>query len=280
MPLNSARLWLVATPLGNLGDLSPRAGETLTSADIILAEDTRRTGALLAAAGITPKRLLSFHEHNESERLPQVLAALQEGQTIALVSDAGMPVLSDPGFGLVRACRAAGVMVSCVPGPCAEVTAVSASGLPPQPYVFLGFLPRKPGDIRKALAPYAALPATLVFFERKDRLRETLSLAAGCLGPREVCVAREMTKTHEEFIFGRLEDLDFCSGELLGEITVVIGPPESPPLTPEQDIFALADAHPDLPPRALAKRIAGQTSGRSAKEIYDLLLARNTTTNP
>ena len=280
MPLNSARLWLVATPLGNLGDLSPRAGETLIGADIILAEDTRRTGALLAAAGITPKRLLSFHEHNENERLPQVLAALQEGRTIALVSDAGMPVLSDPGFGLVRACRAAGITVSCVPGPCAEATAVAASGLPPQPYIFLGFLPRKPGDIRKALAPYTALPSTLVFFERKDRLRETLNLAAECLGPREVCVAREMTKTHEEFICGRLENPDFCNGELLGEITVVIGPPEKPPLSPEQDIFALADMRPDLPPRALAKLIAGQTTGRSAKEIYDLLLARNAVRDP
>ena len=280
MPLNSARLWLVATPLGNLGDLSPRAGETLIGADIILAEDTRRTGALLAAAGITPKRLLSFHEHNENERLPQVLAALQEGRTIALVSDAGMPVLSDPGFGLVRACRAAGITVSCVPGPCAEATAVAASGLPPQPYIFLGFLPRKPGDIRKALAPYTALPATLVFFERKDRLRETLNLAAECLGPREACVAREMTKTHEEFICGRLENPDFCNDELLGEITVVIGPPEKPQLSPEQDIFALADTRPDLPHRALAKLIAGQTSGRSAKEIYDLLLARNTVRDP
>ena len=280
MLLNSARLWLVATPLGNLGDLSPRAVETLTRADIILAEDTRRAGALLAAAQITPKRLLSFHEHNENERLPQILAALQDGQEAALVSDAGMPVLSDPGFGLVRACRAAKIKVSCVPGPCAEVTAVAASGLPPQPYIFLGFLPRKPGDIRRALAPYAALPATLVFFERKDRLRDTLNLAADCLGPREVCVAREMTKTHEEFIFGRLEDPDFCSSELLGEITVVIGPPESPPLSSEQDIFDLAAAHPELPPRALAKLIAGQTSGRSAKEIYDLLLAQSAVANP
>ena len=280
MPLNSARLWLVATPLGNLGDLSPRAAETLTRADIILAEDTRRTGVLLAAAKITPKRLLSFHEHNESERLPQILAALQGGAEAALVSDAGMPVLSDPGFGLVRACRAAGIKISCVPGPCAEVTAVAASGLPPQPYVFLGFLPRKPGDIRKTLAPYAVLPATLVFFERKDRLRDTLSLAAECLGPREVCVAREMTKTHEEFIFGRLEDPDFCSGELLGEITVVVGPPEKPPLNSEQDIFSLAAAHPDLPPRALAKLIAGQTAGRSAKEIYDLLVTRSIAPHP
>ena len=275
MPLTSARLWLVATPLGNPGDLSPRAADTLARADIILAEDTRRTGALLAGAMIAPKRLLSFHEHNERERLEQILAVLRDGAAVALVSDAGMPVLSDPGFQLVRACRAAGIAVSCVPGPCAEATAVAASGLPPQPYAFLGFLPRKPGDIRKTLQAFAALPVTLVFFERKDRLAETLEIAAECLGPREVCVAREMTKTHEEFLSGRLEDPTFCRHELLGEITVVVGPPENAPLSPQQDIFDLADAHPDLAPRALAKLIESQTSGRSVKDLYGLLLTRD-----
>ena len=274
MPLTAARLWLVATPLGNLGDLSPRAVETLTRVDIILAEDTRRSGVLLAAAKVAPKRLLSFHEHNEGERLPQVLAALREGLEVALISDAGMPVLSDPGFQLVRACRAAGLTVSCVPGPCSEAAAVAASGLPPQPYAFLGFLPRKPGDVRRLFEQYARLPATLVFFERKDRLRDSLNVASECLGPREVCVAREMTKTHEEFILGRLEDPDFCREELLGEITVVIGPPQDIPVSPEEDIFTLADAHKHLPPRALAKLIQTQTSGRSAKEIYELLLGR------
>lgn len=274
MPLNSARLWLVATPLGNPGDLSPRAVETLSRADIILAEDTRRAGNLLAGASITAKRLLSFHEHNETERLPQVLAALREGQEAALISDAGMPVLSDPGFHLVRACRAEGLSVSCVPGPCAEATAVAASGLPPLPYVFLGFLPRKTGDIHRALEQYARLPVTLVFFERKDRLRSSLDAAAHCLGPRQVCVAREMTKTYEEFLLGRLDDPTFCREELLGEITVVIGPPEEIPASSDADIFALAEANPGLPPRALAKLIHSRTTGRSAKEIYDLLLAR------
>ena len=274
MPLTSARLWLVATPLGNPGDLSPRAVETLTRADLILAEDTRRAGNLLAAAQVAPKRLLSFHEHNETDRLPQVLEALCQGQVVALISDAGMPVLSDPGFHLVRACRAEGLPVSCVPGPCAEATAVAASGLPPQPYVFLGFLPRKPGDLRRILGQYARLPATLVFFERKDRLRASLDAAAECLGPRQVCVAREMTKTYEEFLLGRLDDPAFCQEDLLGEITVVIGPPEEIPASPDAEIFALAEVHPDLPPRALAKLIQTQTTGRSAKEIYELLLAR------
>lgn len=277
MPLTSARLWLVATPLGNLGDLSPRAAETLARVDFILAEDTRRTGALLAAAGVEGKRLLSLHDHNEEERLPQILAALREGQEAALVSDAGMPVLSDPGFLLVKACRAAGIGVSCVPGPCAEITALTASGIAPQPYVFLGFLPRKAGDIRRVFLQYAKLPATLVFFERKDRLRQSLDLAAECLGPREVCVARELTKIHEEFLLGRLDDPTFCRDELLGEITVVIGPPESLAASDEADILALAELHADLPPRALARLIQEQSTGWSGKEIYDLLLNRNKT---
>ena len=185
-----------------------------------------------------------------------------------------MPVLSDPGFHLVRACRAEGLSVSCAPGPCAEATAVATSGLPPLPYIFLGFLPRKTGDVRRTLEQYARLPVTLVFFERKDRLRASLDTAADCLGPRQVCVAREMTKTYEEFLLGRLDDPAFCREELLGEITVVIGPPEELPASSDADIFALAEANPDLPPRALAKLIQSRTTGRSAKEIYDLLLTR------
>ena len=135
MSSNSGKLWIVATPLGNPGDLSPRAVETLTRADLILAEDTRRAGNLLAAAQVAPKRLLSFHEHNETDRLPQVLETLRQGQVVALISDAGMPVLSDPGFHLVRACRAEGLPVSCVPGPCAEATAapLKASAPPARP---------------------------------------------------------------------------------------------------------------------------------------------------
>ncbi len=272
MPLTSARLWLVATPLGNPGDLSPRAVEILTRAAVILAEDTRRAGSLLAQALITPKRLLSLHEHNETERLPQVMDLLQTGQEIALISDAGMPVLSDPGYHLVKTCREAGCAVSCVPGPCAEATAVAASGLPPVPYIFLGFLPRKAGDIRRALEPYARLSATLVFFERKDRVRATLDIANEILGGRDVCVAREMTKTYEEFLLGRSDDPTFCSQELLGEITVVVGPPKATARSSAEDILELAAKQDNLPPKALAKQIQEHSHGWSAKEIYELLL--------
>ena len=157
MSSNSGTLWIVATPLGNPGDLSPRAREVLETADGILAEDTRRAGLLLSRCGLnvtTP--FTSFHDHNEEARLPQVLELLQAGKTLALVSDAGTPLLSDPGYRLVRACRKAGIRVSPVPGPSAPVAALSASGLPPQPFVFLGFLPRKKAEQEAALRPYAS----------------------------------------------------------------------------------------------------------------------------
>jgi 16S rRNA (cytidine1402-2'-O)-methyltransferase len=156
----SARLWVVATPLGNPGDLSPRAREVLAAADLLLAEDTRRAGLLFQRLGIRSKGFLSLFEHNEEARIGTVLAALERGESVALFSDAGTPLLSDPGFRLVRACREAGFAVSPVPGPSAPAAALSASGLPPQPFVFLGFLPRKDGDIRRFLEPFAALPAT------------------------------------------------------------------------------------------------------------------------
>jgi len=145
-------LFIVATPLGNTEDLSPRARRVLAAADAVLAEDTRRSGLLFQRLGLTARRFLSFHDHNEAQRLPQVLAWLAEGQSLALISDAGTPLLSDPGFRLVRAAREAGHAVVPVPGPSAPVTALSACGLPPQPFVFLGFLPRKPGEVRKTLA--------------------------------------------------------------------------------------------------------------------------------
>ena len=157
-------LWIVATPLGNPGDLSPRAKETLEGATLVLAEDTRRAGQLFARCGMKHHGFSSFHDHNEEERLPRVLEALESGQQVALISDAGTPLLSDPGFRLVRACRERGIPVKPVPGPSAPVTALCASGLPPLPFVFLGFPPRKEGERETFFAPYATLPVTLIFF--------------------------------------------------------------------------------------------------------------------
>ena len=270
MSLNSVRLWVVATPLGNLGDLSPRAREVLAAADLVLAEDTRRAGLLFARCGISAKRFVSLHEHNEEKRLPQIVEELQNGLTAALISDAGTPLLSDPGFRLVRACREAGLRVSPVPGPSAPLTALCASGLPPQPFVFLGFPPRKGVDA--FFAPYAALKATLIFFERKDRVAETLSRAYTALGPREVCIARELTKTHEEFIVFPLgADLPFA--ELLGEVTVILGPPDQRERTPEHEVLALSQqqAYKGEKPRERARLVQQAVSGWSAKDIYTLL---------
>ncbi len=270
-------VWIVATPLGNLGDFSPRARQTLEDADVILAEDTRRAGHLLQLAGITGKRLLSLHEHNEADRIGEVLALLQQGLQVAVVSDAGTPLIADPGYRLVAACRQQGVCVVPVPGPCAPITALMASGLPPYPFVFLGFLPRKGGDARALLGPYAAIGATLVFFERKNRVLPTLELAFEVLGSREFCLARELTKKHEQFINGRLGQLQDFTAELLGEVTVVIGPPTEIAATSRPEVVDRVQSlvREGMRPRDVARTVRDQTRGWSVKEIYELIVEQN-----
>lgn len=272
MSSNSGTLWIVATPLGNPGDLSPRAREILASVDGILAEDTRRTGRLLASCGIAAAGFTSLHDHNEADRLAQVLERLQAGQSLALVSDAGTPLLSDPGYRLVRACREAKIAVSPVPGPFAAAAALSACGLPPQPFVFLGFAPRKKAERLAFFQPYAGLEASLVFFERKDRLTATLAAAFDVLGDREGVVARELTKTHEEFLPFRLGALALPP-ELLGEITVVIGPPDGQARSsPEEADKALAEAGAaGGGAREIARRAKAAVRGWSGKELYQRL---------
>ena len=273
MPLNANRLWIVATPLGNPGDLSPRAREVLASADLVLAEDTRRTARLLRECGIETRRLLSFHDHNETERQEGVLRLLREGQCVALVSDAGTPLLADPGYRLVRACRKEGLAVSPLPGPSAPVAALSAAGIPPLPHSFLGFLPRDASGRDALFTAFAHVPGALIFFERKDRLKERLAQAARILGPRELAVCRELTKEHEEFIVGRLENSDQLPDELLGEITVVVGPPEHTQRTPREEVLKLANAElaQGGKPRQVARRVQDAVRGWSGKEIYALL---------
>mgnify|MGYP005806291287 CR=1 FL=1 len=274
--LSSPNLWVVATPLGNPGDLSPRAREILESVDMVLAEDTRRAGLLCQRCGISARRFMSFHDHNETDKLKEVLELLKSGKTLALISDAGLPLVADPGYRLVRACRAEGIPVSVVPGPSAPVTALAGSGIPPQPFVFLGFLPRSRADREKTLAPFSALQLTLVFFERKDRLAETLSVAHAVLGPREYCIARELTKTHEEYLLGRLEN-GMPEGELLGEMTVVIGPPETGSTETDRDtVLALIEEERRAggSPREVARRVQTRTTGWTVKAIYAMLSAR------
>ncbi|MGE4552026.1 MAG: 16S rRNA (cytidine(1402)-2'-O)-methyltransferase [Desulfovibrionaceae bacterium] len=281
-------LHIVATPIGNPDDCSPRARAVLGAVPLVLAEDTRRAGLLLQRLGVVRTgRLVSLHEHNEAARIPAVLAALAAGEDAALITDAGTPLVSDPGYRLVAACREAGLPVTPVPGPCAAVAALSACGLPPQPFTLLGFGPRRAGQLRGLLARHAATGATLVLYERADRLAATLAAAAQALGPREIRICRELTKTYEEFIPGRLDALDALAdrlADLRGEVTLVIGPAALPDA---------ADPGPDAPggradeaavrrlideeraaggkPRQVARRVAARLIGWTADEVYETM---------
>jgi 16S rRNA (cytidine1402-2'-O)-methyltransferase len=232
-PVPLRGLVLVSTPIGNLGDLSPRARAVLAECSLILCEDTRRTGRLLAAMDIH-SRTETFYEHNENIRIEPVLARLQAGETIALVSDAGTPLVSDPGYRLVRSVIAAGLPVTAVPGPNAAVTALILSGLPPLPFTFLGFPPAKQAARRAAFsglraAERAGLSSTLVWHEAPHRLLETLADVLDIFGDRSAAVARELTKRFETVERGKVSVVTkvFVREPARGEITLLIGPPES-----------------------------------------------------
>jgi 16S rRNA (cytidine1402-2'-O)-methyltransferase len=216
-------LVVVATPIGNLGDLSPRAAETLCTVDLVLAEDTRRTGRLLQHIGSgVPQR--SLHEHNERERIDEVLARIEAGDRLALVSDAGTPAVSDPGYRLLAACAEAGVRIEAVPGPSAAMTALVVSGLPTDRVAFEGFLPRKGGARRDRLAELATEPRTMVLFVSPHRVADDLDDLASALGEdRPAALTRELTKLHEEVRRGSLGELRAGAADgVRGEVTVVI----------------------------------------------------------
>ena len=227
-----AGLVLVSTPIGNLGDISTRARDVLRRVDLILCEDTRHTARLLSALGISA-RTEPLHEHNEDARIPSVLGMLRSGRRIALVSDAGTPLVSDPGYRLVRAAIAAGLPVTALPGPNAAVMALVLSGLPPQPFLFLGFPPPRQAARRAAFgglraAERAGLRATLIWHEAPHRLAETLDDMLDAFGARAAAVARELTKHFEEVRRGTLAELAawYTANAARGEITVLVGPPE------------------------------------------------------
>ena len=238
-------LAIVATPIGNAGDITLRAIEMLKSVDAILCEDTRVSGKLLARHGIS-RPLLAYHEHNAERMRPQILERLRSGETLALISDAGQPLLSDPGFKLVRAAIAEGLPVTSLPGPSAAVTALVLSGLPTDRFFFAGFLPPRPAARRRALAELAAIPGSLIFFEASQRLPAALGDMAAVLGPRSAAVARELTKLFEEVRRAGLSELAAHyaeAGPPLGEVTIVVAPPEGPVAPPESAIDeALAEA--------------------------------------
>ena len=219
-------LHLVATPIGNLEDITLRALRVLKEADLIACEDTRQTQKLLNHYEIR-KRMVSYHEHNEMTRAPELVIEMEQGAKVALVTDAGMPAISDPGHHLVTLCLRHKIPVAPVPGATALVAALAASGMPTDEFLFLGFLPNRSTDRRKALKPLSGENRTLVFYEAPHRLREMLSDARQILGNRPAVVAREVTKLHEEFARGTLDELtaEFTRREPRGEITVLIGAP-------------------------------------------------------
>src|SRR5471032_1129968 len=273
-PKAAAGLYLVATPIGNLGDISLRALELLAAADVIACEDTRVTGKLTGHYGIkTP--LTPYHEHNAAEARPKILVRLAEGQAVALVSDAGTPLISDPGYKLVRAARDAGHAVVALPGASAVLVALSVAGLPTNRFFFEGFLPVKQAGRQKRIAELAAIPATLVLFESGPRLSSALADLADGLGPRAAAICRELTKLHEEIRRGNLATLarDYAEGaETRGEIVIVVAPPA--------DDDGQADDVDDLLRRALArvsvKDAVGEVAlatGRPRREVYQRALA-------
>lgn len=271
-------LWVVATPIGNLEDFSPRAQRVLAAADLVLCEDTRHSGRLLAAFGIKAK-LASLHEHNEERVTPGLVERLAAGERMALVSDAGTPLLSDPGFRLVRAAAAAGVSVSPVPGPSAILAAMSVAGLPTDRFAFEGFLPARAAARRARLEKLAAEPRTLVLFEAGNRVVGLLADAAEMLGgERDAVVARELTKLHETLYRGPLAELAVTLAAdpdaARGEFVVVIAGSD-PPAAGEGDAALLARLLPalleELPP-SRAVKIATKLSGVPRREAYELAL--------
>jgi 16S rRNA (cytidine1402-2'-O)-methyltransferase len=273
-PLEPA-LYLVATPIGNLGDITLRALETLAGADIVAAEDTRVTRVLLDRYGIS-KRAFSYHEHNSDEAGPRLIAAIAAGKSVAVVSDAGTPLISDPGYRLVRQALEANLKVVPVPGPSSVVTALSAAGLPSDAFYFAGFLPQKEKARRDRLAEITAIPGTLIFFESPNRLPASLGDAAEMLGPeRQATVCRELTKAYEEFRRGTLAELAEhydSNPNVKGEIVVAVAPPEAKAAPQGEALDDMLKVLAAQMPAAKAAAEAAHRTGLPRKELYQRLL--------
>jgi 16S rRNA (cytidine1402-2'-O)-methyltransferase len=273
--MQTGRLYIVATPIGNLGDITRRAVEVLKQVDLIAAEDTRHTAGLLSHLGIDT-RTLSFHEHNEQQRSQQLVELLLAGQEIALVSDAGTPLICDPGYRIVCACRERGVDVIPLPGASAVITALSASGLPTDRFLFEGFLPRTQAKRLKRLRQLSDFPSTLVFYESTHRILHCLEDMLVPFGEdRRVVVARELTKQYETILdqpLGRLlQTMAADRNQQRGEFVVMVAACESPVMgkgSVERVLQALAG---EMPPNQAAK-IAARITGRPKRELYQLLL--------
>jgi 16S rRNA (cytidine1402-2'-O)-methyltransferase len=273
----TGRLLLVATPIGNLGDFPPRAIEALRSADLVLCEDTRHSRKLLNHFGID-KPTDSYHDHNEEEKAPGIIERIVRGETIALVSDAGMPVVSDPGFRLVRIARDRGVAVEVIPGPFAAALALSSSGIPPLPFTFLGFAPHRQAERRDFYAGARELGHTFVVYESPERILASLEDALQVLGDVEVSVARELTKIHEEHENGRLRgvlETLRARDNIRGEITVVFGASTAPSqeVSPEAVRAEFERLRAEGMRRNDAVKLVAEKFGLRKNDVYRMLLS-------
>jgi 16S rRNA (cytidine1402-2'-O)-methyltransferase len=265
---------LAGTPIGNAGDATRRLVDLLETADVIAAEDTRWLHRLAGALEITPRgRILSYHEHNETERTPELVDAVRQGSVVALVTDAGMPSVSDPGYRLVRGCVDAGLPVTVVPGPSAVLTALAVSGLPSDRFAFEGFAPRKPGERARVFADLAQDPRTLLFFESPHRTGATLAAMAEAFGAdRPAAVCRELTKTYEEVVRGTLAELAvWAQGEVRGEVCLVVAGSTGPQRVPE--VGELVEEVSELVRSGYrmkdAVKVTAGRHGVSGRELYD-----------
>ncbi|MEU4763302.1 16S rRNA (cytidine(1402)-2'-O)-methyltransferase [Actinosynnema sp. NPDC023794] len=275
----SGRLVLAATPLGDVRDASPRLVEALGTAEVIAAEDTRRLRSLASALDVTPAgRVVSFYDQVEAARLPGLLEALRDGRTVLLVTDAGMPSVSDPGYRLVAACVEEDIRVTCLPGPSAVTTALAVSGLPSDRFCFDGFPPRKQGERRRWFAGLLDEPRTCVFFESPHRLADTLADAAHVLGPdRRAAVCRELTKTYEEVKRGGLGELaEWAAEGVRGEITVVLAPAEAREAPPIEALVAeVKQRVADGERLKTAAAEVAEAAGVSKKALYDAAISKS-----
>ena len=268
-------LHLVATPIGNLGDISVRALQALAGADVILCEDTRHTGRLLAHFGIEA-RLLAYHDHNADAMRPKVLEMLKAGKSLALATDAGMPVVSDPGMKLVRDAAVAGHEVHCLPGPSAALAALAVSGLASDRFLFAGFAPARGGARRKWLNELADIEATVILFESPHRIVRALFDLAEIFGPRPAALCRELTKLHEEVIRLPLDELArhmAARARIKGEITLVIAPPQkgAKETSAEEVLQALREALKDKPAGKAAAQVA-RRFGLPRRDVHDMAM--------
>ncbi|MBO0852703.1 MAG: 16S rRNA (cytidine(1402)-2'-O)-methyltransferase [Nocardia sp.] len=273
---SGGRLVLAATPMGDIGDASQRLRSALATAEVVAAEDTRRTRALAKALDIEiTGRVLSFYDHVESARIPVLLSEIEAGRTVLLVTDAGMPSVSDPGYRMVTACIERELPITCLPGPSAVTTALALSGLPVERFCFDGFAPRKPGHRRQWLSTLIDQPRTVVFFESPHRLAATLADAAEVLGSRRAAVCRELTKTYEEVVRGTLGELaEWAAAGVRGEITVVVEGAQPISADPADLVAAVEDLVADgMRLKDACARVTTGIAGVTRRELYDAVLA-------